>query len=53
MKIVKEDIEWERGRIYERNPITNKIKSRKLGEYGNERIEISFPLKKRLLITYK
>jgi len=27
------------GRIYERNPDTNQIKSRKKGDYGNERIE--------------
>jgi len=27
-------------RIYERNPDTNQIKSRKKGDYGNERIEV-------------
>jgi len=27
------------GRIYERNPYTGEIKSRKKGDYGNERIE--------------
>ena len=53
MKIFEEKIEWEKGRIYERNPITNKIRSRKLSKYGEERIENIFPIKKRLLITYK
>jgi len=28
------------GRIYERNPDTGQIRSRKFGDYGNERIEI-------------
>ena len=34
----KEDF-WEKGRIYEKNPITNEIRARKVGVYGNERKE--------------
>lgn len=42
----KEDF-WEKGRIYERNPDTKEIRSRKVGDYGNERIEKSPPSKKK------
>ena len=40
-------------RIYERNPDTGQIKSRKKGDYGNERIEeamdkVIHPLRKRI-----
>ena len=39
---------WEEGRIYERNPDTMEIRSRKIGEYGDERNEKSpLPKKKR------
>ena len=38
---------WEEGRIYERNPDTEEIRSRKIGDYGNERIEKSPPPKKK------
>ena len=38
---------WEEGRIYERNPDTNEVKSRKVGDYGNEKKEVPAPIKRK------